>query len=168
MHQGKVQAKGNQIKAEEEQQAAERDAAKEGFITACVELAVVAAISFTGSWMQASGQKTMGESEVGSDDYNKAHNKAAYGEAVSNVSQAAGKVAGAAGNWYSKCSGAQRQADEKRLEAKRHEMVEAMFDDAIDEAKGNYEDAKEQFKSALRIMTEHFERQTQVIQKVTS
>ena len=59
-------------------------------------------------------------------------------------------------------------ADAKRLQQKAWEMMESIADSEIDEAKDNYEEAKEQFKLAMRILSEHMERQTQVIQKITS
>ncbi len=60
------------------------------------------------------------------------------------------------------------KSDEAKLQQKRWEEMEAIADAEIDEAKNNYEEAKEQFKLALRILNEHMERQTQVIQKITS
>jgi hypothetical protein len=47
-------------------------------------------------------------------------------------------------------------------------MMEAVFDDAIDSAKTNYDEAKEQFKATLRIITESAERMSQTTQKFTS
>jgi hypothetical protein len=61
-----------------------------------------------------------------------------------------------------------RGADEARLAQKRHEMQEGIADSAIDEAKSSYDEAKEQFKLAMRILSEHMERMTQVTQKITS
>jgi len=65
-------------------------------------------------------------------------------------------------------SGATRQVDEASLAQKRQEAMEGIADAAIDEAKSNYDEAKEQFKLALRIMSEHMDRMTQVTQKITS
>jgi len=56
----------------------------------------------------------------------------------------------------------------KKLEAKRYEMIEAVFDASIDSAKSTQEAARELFKLALRIVSEHAERQTQVAQKLSS
>ena len=84
------------------------------------------------------------------------------------VASSVGPLINKAGEYYSKVHGGGREADEKRLEVKRYERQEALFDDAVDSAKSTYEESKEQFKLALRIMTEHMERQTQVVQKITS
>ncbi len=65
-------------------------------------------------------------------------------------------------------SGSSYKEDEKELLGKRWEMLESIADSDIDEAKNNYEEAKEQLKLALRILKEHSERQTQAIQKITS
>ncbi len=61
----------------------------------------------------------------------------------------------------------QLKAQMTRLQIKMKELQEALFDENIDAAKAQYEVAKEQFKKALRILQEHQERQTQVIQKIT-
>jgi hypothetical protein len=59
-------------------------------------------------------------------------------------------------------------ADEARLTQKREEMQGGIADSAIDEAKSKVEEAKEQFKLEMRILSEHMERMTQVTQKITS
>ena len=61
-----------------------------------------------------------------------------------------------------------RRTDDEKLQKKRAAMLETMFDDAIDEAKESHDEAKEQFKKALRLMAEHMSRMTQVTQKITS
>ncbi|MEZ4443900.1 MAG: hypothetical protein R3B72_32805 [Polyangiaceae bacterium] len=48
------------------------------------------------------------------------------------------------------------------------ELMESLAEDAIDEAKDDYADAKEQLKLALRVMAEYTERQKQVVKKLTS
>lgn len=149
MHKGKIEAKTAQINATAAQIEAEREAAKDALVTAVVAAVVTAILSFVGA-----GSMTEGAS-VGS-------------QVATATAAAAGQVVTAAGTAMSKNSGAQRDADEKKLEAKRYEREEAIYDDSIDSAKSSYEEAKEQFKLALRIMTEHMERQTQVVQKITS
>jgi len=62
---------------------------------------------------------------------------------------------------------AQLSAQMTRLQKKMFELQEAIIDENIDNAKANYEEAKEQFKSALRIIQELQERQTQVVKKLT-
>jgi hypothetical protein len=58
-------------------------------------------------------------------------------------------------------------ADRAALERRMAEQ-QSVMDQAIEEAKQNYKDAREQFKLALRILSEHMERMTQVTQKITS
>lgn len=61
-----------------------------------------------------------------------------------------------------------RKTDKDRVRQKQDEVLQAMADAEIEEAKDNYEDAREQLKQALRIIQEHIERETQVVQKITS
>lgn len=147
MHTSKIEAKQAQINSTQAQIEAEREAAKEAFITAVVAAVVTAAVSVAGS-------------SLGTDS--------TTGKALTSSAMALGQVVQKGGDMLSKTSGGQRDADEKKLETKRYERQEAIFDDALDSAKSSYEEAKEQFKLALRIMTEHMERQTQVVQKMTS
>jgi hypothetical protein len=49
----------------------------------------------------------------------------------------------------------------------RWEQQAEMMDQMVEEAQNNYEEAKELFKLALRILTEHYELQTQAIQTTT-
>jgi hypothetical protein len=62
---------------------------------------------------------------------------------------------------------AQLSAQMTRLKAKMLELQEAIFDENIENTKANYEEAKEQFKLALRILQETLERQSQVVNKIT-
>lgn len=55
----------------------------------------------------------------------------------------------------------------QRLQAKRWEANQQVADQSIEEAKAHYEESKEQFKSALRILREHMDRQSQAVQKIT-
>jgi hypothetical protein len=70
-------------------------------------------------------------------------------------------------NMTSKGSGPQRRADEKKLQAMRWEQQSEMLDQVIEEASSNHEHAKELFKKALAIVTEHYELQTQATQTLT-
>jgi tetratricopeptide (TPR) repeat protein len=54
------------------------------------------------------------------------------------------------------------------LDRKREEAARQQYDDAIETAKQKYDEAKEQFKKALKILIEHVERESQVVQKITS
>jgi chromosome segregation ATPase len=64
--------------------------------------------------------------------------------------------------------GRSKSVKKKDVERKQQEIFEQIYDDQVDEAKDNYDAAKEQFKKALKIINEHVERQTQVAQKITS
>jgi hypothetical protein len=65
-------------------------------------------------------------------------------------------------------SKADDEADQDALERKHSDTMESVADTDIEEAKSNYEAAKEELRRALKILTEHAERQTQVIQKIIS
>lgn len=169
MNKMKIEAKQEQINATEQQIAAEREAAAEALTTAICVAVITCVIACVGAYMSAA---TSASNAAGSADAaSKGQTFTAatdYGAVVSAMGSSVGGVVQAYGTYASKTSGAQRDADEAKLKAKRWEREEAIMDDSIDEAKGNYEEAKEQFKLSLRILTEHMERQTQVIQKITS
>lgn len=52
-------------------------------------------------------------------------------------------------------------------EDKRSEINEAMLDDAVESAQSSYDDSKEAFEQALKILQEHHERASQITQKLT-
>ena len=56
----------------------------------------------------------------------------------------------------------------ERLREKRWGRMEQIADEASDEARDNYEEAREHFRLLMQILTEQIERQTQVVQKITS
>ena len=59
------------------------------------------------------------------------------------------------------------EAFEKALEARRWEILQSLADEEIDAANERVDDAKEQFKRAVKIMNEHVEKSTQVVNKLT-
>ena len=61
----------------------------------------------------------------------------------------------------------QLSAEMTRLRAKMLKLQEAIYDENIEDAKTQYEGAKEQFKLALKILQKHQERQTQAVKKFT-
>lgn len=69
---------------------------------------------------------------------------------------------------YDKIESGSSKRARSSIGMKSYKDTNSMMDDAIEEAKSNYEEAKEQFKLALRVLIEHMERQTQVVQKITS
>jgi vacuolar-type H+-ATPase subunit H len=64
--------------------------------------------------------------------------------------------------------GKSKSGKQTDTEQGRQEMLETFVDDAVDSAKDTYDSAKEQFRRALKIVSEHVERETQVVQKVTN
>jgi hypothetical protein len=151
MQQGKIESKQAQINATEKQIEAERKAAGEALVGAIVSAVVTMAASIGGGAL--SGGEGAGK---------------IIGGGLSSAAGSLGTVAQKAFDYMSKTSGGLREADDQKLVAKRYERQEAVFDAAVDEAKSSYEEAKEQFKLALRVLQEHMERQTQVVQKITS
>ena len=141
----KVQAKQAQINATEKQIDAERKAAFESMMWS-VAGAVVSGVA---------GGMTAGSTS-------------AVGMGIQAAAPALGQAVSATGNYISKAHGGQREADEQRLKSMRWEREEAMIDQMIEEARSAYEDAKEEFKLAMKIIAEHEERNSQVVQKVTS
>jgi hypothetical protein len=65
-------------------------------------------------------------------------------------------------------SGPVAEANKQRIEAKKQEAQEAIIDAQIEDAKGNYEGAKELFKLALRVILEMEELKTQTAQKLSN
>jgi hypothetical protein len=61
-----------------------------------------------------------------------------------------------------------RSDRQKQLERMRKDAQQQLADEAIEDSKQTYDAAKEQFKEALRILDEHAERATQVVQKISS
>lgn len=141
MHQGKIQSKKDGIQALKAQHEAERNAKWVEF-GAAAGAAVV-----NGVTAGLTGGTNTGLTNI-----------------MTQVTQLATTAATTADKQW----GFARTADDKKVEIKQHERMEAIFDDSIDSAKTSYEEAKEQFKAALRIITEHAERETQVTQKLTS
>jgi len=141
----KIQGKASEIKSDEQRISAERDSAMNKMITGIVAAVVSAAAGAIGSKVGGTG-----------------------GGALTGSAAALGNCVTAVGDYIDKAHGARAEADEKQVQAKRWQMLQEVDDQGIEAAKGNYEEAKEQFKKALQIMTEHVERQSQVVQKITS
>ena len=55
---------------------------------------------------------------------------------------------------------------QQELQRKRLEAMEQLADESIEDAKSNYEESREQFKLAVRILQQQMERQSQVVQKI--
>ncbi len=138
MQLGKAESKKNEIKSTEEQIEAERAAALEGLIWSAVSAAATFLIS--------SESVGMGNQAFG----------AAVGDVVTKF-----------GEYHSKAHGGQREADEKRIEAMRHQMMQELMDQGIETAKTGYDEARELFKLALKILDEHSEREAQITANIT-
>lgn len=143
MSKGKIDAKKNQLDATEKKIEAQREEAERAFrdsvITAVVVCAIACAAACAGS----------------------------AGSAISACASTVGTVYQSYANMDSKTDGAQRDADDKELEAMRWDMQAEMMDQMVEEAQSNYEESKELFKLALRILTEHYELQSQATQTFT-
>lgn len=150
MQTAKIDAKEAAINETQNQIEAERAAAWESF-----------------GYAVAGALVSLGVSLVGSGAGGFVEDKA-WQAAWQASAQGWGSATTALGTAISKNSGYQRDADDAKLRSQRLEMQEAIFDDAVDTFKGSYEEAKEQMKLALRIIQEHFELQSQVVQKITS
>ncbi|MCK5689600.1 hypothetical protein KAI87_10045 [Myxococcota bacterium] len=136
------------IASKESEIEAQREAATEAFVTAVVAAVVSFAVGYAAA--PAAG--------------------ATQSAAQAGATAAAGAIGGvinAAGNMASQNGGAQAKVNEEQLKQMHYEMMEGMADGAIQDAQANYEGAKESFKLALKIMTEHVERQTQISGTIT-
>ncbi len=143
MSSAKISAKKNQLDATEKKIEAQREEAERAFrdsvITAVIVCAIACAAAGAGS----------------------------TGSAISACASSVGTVYQSYATMESKTDGPQREADDKELEAMRWDMQAEMMDQMVEEAQSNYEESKELFKLALRILTEHYELQTQATQTYT-
>ncbi|MEO0813860.1 MAG: hypothetical protein AAFY60_13420, partial [Myxococcota bacterium] len=138
MQLGKAESKKNEIKSTEEQIEAERRAAAEGLMWSIVS--AVATYAF-------SSMESLGASQA--------------------MGKAAGDVVSAFGKYHSKAHGAQAEADDKRVEAMRHQLMQELLEQGSEVAKASYDEAREQFKLALKILDEHAEREAQITANIT-
>jgi len=146
LQQGKLAAKQGAIDATEAKIEAERAAATFNLVTSIVSAAVSIGASIYGSQEGASATQ----------------------QAIGGSAQALGNLTSALGKFLNTTMGPEAEAKEKELQAKEQERMEEVQDQAIEDAKSGYEAAQEQFKLAMRILSEHMERQSQIVQKLTS
>ena len=83
------------------------------------------------------------------------------------IGQGGSQMITAGGQAMDKSFGAGRDVDEAQLRILRLQQMQESMDQAIDESNSNYQEAKEQFKQALRLIDGMVERQTQVVQTIT-
>ena len=143
MQKMKYDTKSLEIDATEQKIAAERQAAWNNFAISCA----AAAVNIFGA-VNPGGM--LGTQFAGS----------AIGQGGSQMITAGGQA-------IDKSYGAQAEADEQQVRIMRLQQMQESMDQAIDESNSNYQEAKEQFKQALRLIDGMVERQTQVVQTIT-
>jgi len=150
---GAIDSKKNKVKSTEQKQVAERDEAARQFVDSVIVAVIVCAIS-------AYGASVGSGAEAGSQAANTSAAIISTASAISNVYKAYGDK-------ESKVDGPQREANDKELEAMRWEMNAEMMEQMVEESQGSYEESKELFKLALRILSEHYELASQATQTFT-
>ncbi len=88
------------------------------------------------------------------------------GPAGAAVGQAVGGAFNAYSQYASKMVGPQAVADQKQIEEKIWQKQQEIAQQSVEEAGSSYDEAKELFKLAIKILTEHAERQTQVVESI--
>ncbi len=88
------------------------------------------------------------------------------GGAGAAIGQAVGTAFNAYMQYASKTVGPQATADRKQIEEKIWQKQQEIAQQSVDEAQSSYEEAKELMKLAMKILTEHAERQTQVTESI--
>ena len=63
--------------------------------------------------------------------------------------------------------GGQATADKKQIEIQKLQQEQEAVDMAIDDARSTYEESKEQFKHAQKLLTDYVDRQSQIVQTIT-
>lgn len=77
------------------------------------------------------------------------------------------ETSSAVGDLVTKTLGGQAKADNQEVQGMRYESIETHMDEAVDSAVASYDDARELFKLALKILDEHAERESQITANVT-
>ena len=143
MQKMKYDAKSLEIDATEQKIEAERQAAWNNFYISCAAAAV----------------NIMGAANVGG-MFKTQFVAAAAGQGGSQMVSTFGQA-------MDKSYGAQADADEAQIRILELQQLQENMDQAIDESNSNYQESKEQFKQALRLIDGMVERQTQVVQTIT-
>jgi hypothetical protein len=87
--------------------------------------------------------------------------------AVNTASNAVAKVYEAYRDADSETDGPAQTADDAELQAAYAELNAEMMNQMVEESQNSYEESKELFKLALRILTEHYELAAQATQTFT-
>ncbi|OGQ83433.1 MAG: hypothetical protein A2289_16450 [Deltaproteobacteria bacterium RIFOXYA12_FULL_58_15] len=143
MANAKIEAKKTNIASTEKQIKHEREEAERAFNDAVIMAVVMCAISCAAAC-------------AGS-----------VGSAISTAASSVSSVYGSYKTMHSKTEGPQRKADDARLKGMRWDQEAEMMDQMVEEAQNNYDESKELFKLALRILGEHYELQSQATQSIT-
>ncbi len=142
----KINAKSAEIKATQEKINAEKGAAETQFWFSVGAACVTAAC--------AAGGAALGSAST------------VASTTLSAAAGAMGSVTTAAGNWWSKTSGPQARADQKQVEAMRQQQMQEMLDQTAEDEKSNYDEAHEQMKAALKVITDYHDMQLQTTSKI--
>jgi hypothetical protein len=137
MQMGKVQEKKNEIKTTEEQIQKEREAAAMNLMFAIIGAVVQMVLGATGN------------------------------PAAAAIGNALGPLIKSMGEYINKMSGPQSEADQKKIEIMRHQLMQEVYEQGAENAKSNYDEARELLKLAIKILSEHAERQTQISTTIT-
>lgn len=89
------------------------------------------------------------------------------GTATQAIGSAVSQVIKSLGEYINKVAGPQAEADNKKVEIMRHQMMQEIYEQGIENAKSNYDEARELMKLAIKILSEHAERQTQISTTIT-
>lgn len=146
-HEQKIALKSNEIDANVAKIEAEKDAAALQFYIALGCAVVTVAAAGIGAASGASATTV---------------------SSVVQVTSACTSAVSAGGKWLDKEFGPQAEADRKQIEAQRYQALQEMVDASIDDLKGAYDEAKEQWKGALKIISDHYDQQLQTTSKIFS
>ena len=137
LQQGKIAAKNNEISATQAKITAEKEAATGAFGWAVVSTVVSALSSLSGKSI------------------------------LQNTSQALGSTVSKFGDMHGKNSGHQAEADYQAIRAQVYQREQETVEMSLEDAKSNYDEAKELFKNALKAISDHVDREVQVTQAIT-
>ena len=143
MQKMKMDAKTQEISQTEEKIEAERGAAWAQFATSCA--AAVVNVGVTG-WGSSMGMNQFMAQAVGS---------------------GGSQVISSFGTAMDKQAGFQATADEKQIRVQELQQLQESLDMAIDDARSTYDESKDQFKQAQKLLTDYVDRQTQIVQTIT-
>jgi hypothetical protein len=146
----KIDAKTAEITAKKAEIEAEKKEADQKLTTACIVAAVEIAASVASAALSAAGAISQATATV-----------------ITTVASAAANVYQAAQNQQDVNNGPQAEMNKQKVNQLRWQKMQEMDQMGIDDAQSNYEQARDLFKLALKILTDHYEQQTQAVQAIT-